>query len=551
VKLALAQLNTRVGAIEYNTRKLGETIERARDECGCSLVVFPELAVSGYPPEDLLLHSGLRNRVADAFLELSSAARDICACFGYPEYADGAIFNSAAVVRNGEVLANHRKWVLPNYSVFDEKRYFLAGESATVFNVDGVTFGLVICEDAWSPEPCAAVAAAGADVILVTNGSPFHLRQREAREQVIAARARETGLPVLYVNMIGGQDELVFDGGSFALDATGTVIFRARQFEETLTVIEISPSGGGLTVVAQMVEDATSGADGHAEHGVHREPLKRVASVYQALVLGTRDYIEKNNFPGVILGLSGGVDSALTLAVAADAIGPERVRAVMMPSRFTSQMSLEDAASQAKALGVRYDVLPIEPIVGVVEETLSPIFEGRARDSTEENIQARARGILLMAISNKLGSMLLSTGNKSEMAVGYATLYGDMAGGFAPLKDCSKTLVYELAKFRNSRSVAIPLRVLDREPSAELAADQKDSDSLPPYERLDAILEAFIERDESVDQISAAGFERSEVLRVLHMVKRAEYKRRQAPPGVRVSSRAFGRDWRYPITSGY
>jgi NAD+ synthase (glutamine-hydrolysing) len=552
VKLALAQVNTHVGAIDRNTRRLIEAAERARDEHDCALIIFPELAVCGYPPEDLLLHVGLRKRVGNAIESLVGSSAGIALCFGYPEYVGQTIYNSACIARDRQKVANYRKWVLPNYAVFDEKRYFEPGDTATVFDADGIRCGLIICEDAWSTPASAAAAAAGAELIVVINGSPFHRRQRESRERIIANRARETGLPIVYLNMVGGQDELVFDGGSFVVDAAGEVIMRLPQFVEAMACLEVRRDDDGLELLpAETIELEGTAADAVSELPPVMDPLEHVEEIYEALVLGTRDYIEKNAFPGVILGLSGGIDSALTLCIAVDAIGPERVRAVMMPSQFTSQMSLDDAAEQAAMLGVRHDVLPIGPIVDTIIGTLAPIFEGRPRDSTEENIQARGRGILLMAISNKLGSMLLTTGNKSEMAVGYATLYGDMAGGFAPLKDCSKTLVYQLAELRNTREAAIPQRVIEREPSAELAPDQRDSDSLPPYERLDAILEAFIERDESVDEITAAGFDRDEVVRVLNMVKRAEYKRRQAPPGVRISGRAFGRDWRYPITSGY
>jgi NAD+ synthase (glutamine-hydrolysing) len=372
-------------------------------------------------------------------------------------------------------------------------------------------------------------------VLLVINGSPYTTQQPETREQVLARRARESSLPVLYVNMVGGQDELVFDGGSFALDAEGHTLFRAPMFEEGLHVVELDLEGAEPRVLA----------------GPRAPHLPRDESVYRALVLGTRDYVEKNGFAGVVLGLSGGIDSALTLCIAVDALGADRVHAVLMPSRFTSSMSIEDAEAQARGLNVRCDLISIEPLFQTTLEVLKPVFRGLPPDTTEENIQARCRGLLLMALSNKLGEMLLSTGNKSEMAVGYATLYGDMAGGFAPLKDCSKTLVYELARYRNRVSNAIPERVITRPPSAELRENQKDTDALPPYDVLDPILEAFIEKDYSVEQITELGFDRATVVEVLQRVKRAEYKRRQAPPGVRVSGRAFGRDWRYPITSGY
>jgi NAD+ synthase (glutamine-hydrolysing) len=535
VKIALAQSNTRVGAIDRNTDSLIATATRARDEFGADLVVFPELALTGYPPEDLLFHNGFRRSVHDAATRVVEELSGITVCFGLPEYADDRIYNAAIVARDGDILARHRKWMLPNYAVFDEKRYFESGDEATVFELGGIRFGLIICEDLWFAEPAAAAAAAGADAILVINGSPFDTRQRATRRNKIRSRATETGLPIIYVNMVGGQDELVFDGGSCAHDADGEPRFQAPVFEEGLYPLELETSKAGCRIVPQALPD---------------EP-DSTAMVYRALRTGVRDYVEKNGFPGVLLGLSGGVDSALTLAVAVDALGADKVMAIMMPSRYTSTMSVDDAAEQAKRMGVRYEVLPIETIFEAVIDVLAPVFEGLAPDTTEENIQARCRGILLMALSNKFGRMLLSTGNKSEMAVGYATLYGDMAGGFAPLKDCSKTLVYALARYRNTVSPAIPERVLTRAPSAELAPDQKDSDSLPPYDVLDAILEAFIEKDQSVDEITERGFDRRTVVRVLQMVKLAEYKRRQAPPGVRVSRRAFGRDWRYPITSGY
>jgi len=534
VKIGLAQINTRVGAIDANTNKVLDYAAQAQ-RLGCELVLFPELTLCGYPPEDLLLHRGLRNRVEAAFETVRSQVRGIAVYLGYPEYDGNVIYNSGALLEGGRVLANHRKRALPNYAVFDEKRYFEAGSSATVAAVGAHRVGLVICEDIWVSEPCMATAAAGAEAIMVINGSPFHMRQQEQREDALRARAHDTGLPFVYVNMVGGQDELVFDGGSVAVDSSGDVQFRAPLFDEGLHVITLAESEGRLTLPAG-------------------EPVptpRLVERVYHALVLGTRDYVEKNGFPGVVLGLSGGVDSALTLAVAVDALGPERVHVVMMPSRYTSTMSRDDATEQAKLLGVRIDTLSIEPMFEATLGVLHDLFEGLPPDATEENIQARCRGVLLMAISNKQGKMLLTTGNKSEMAVGYATLYGDMAGGFAPLKDCTKTLVYHLARYRNGLGRVIPERVITRAPTAELRYEQKDSDSLPPYDVLDPILEAFIEKDFSVDQIEALGFERATVVRVLQMVKRAEYKRRQAPPGVRVSNRAFGRDWRYPITSGY
>ncbi len=454
---------------------------------------------------------------------------------GFPEYADDDIYNSCAVFSDGKLLCHYRKQRLPNYSVFDEKRYFTAGKGCAVFSLNGIRIGLHICEDVWNPEPIAASRAAGAECIITINGSPYEVDSQEMREQVMRSRATETRMPLVYVNMVGGQDELVFDGGSFVVDAGGDTRFRAPPFEEGLHRIVLFGSASGV----------------EPESAEIAELLPTEPSVYRALVTGTRDYVGKHQFPGVVIGLSGGIDSALVLAIACDAIGPDRVRAVMMPFRYTSTMSQEDAAQQAKTLGIRYDVIPIAKLFDATIAQLAPIFANQKEGVTEENIQARCRGLLLMAISNKTGYMLLTTGNKSEMAVGYATLYGDMAGGFAPIKDCSKSLVYRLARYRNTISDLIPERVISREPSAELRAGQKDSDSLPDYEVLDPILAAFIEEDLSVEEICARGFERDTVIRVLELVRRNEYKRRQAPPGIRISGRAFGRDWRYPITSGY
>ena len=535
VKVALAQVDLAVGDVAGNTAKILDYAARARDEMQADLVVFPELSVCGYPPEDLLLHAGLRYRTEQAVADIREAVKGIAVLIGFPEYVDDQIYNSCAVFSDGELLCGYRKHLLPNYRVFDEERYFTAGTEAAVFRLNGLCVGLTVCEDVWQPGPIAAARSAGAECIIAINGSPYELHTQSKREQVVRSRITESRIPIVYLNMVGGQDELVFDGGSFAMDADGNINFRAPAFDEGLHLLDLSASATGIEMTSDTI----------IEH------LPTEESVYRALISGTRDYVGKHGFPGVIIGLSGGIDSALVLSIACDALGAERVRAIMMPFRYTATMSQEDAAKQAQLLGVRYDVIPIAPIYDATVEQLAPLFEGRDEDVTEENIQARCRGLLLMAISNKTGRMLLTTGNKSEMAVGYATLYGDMAGGFAPIKDCSKTLVYQLARYRNSLGEAIPERVITREPSAELRPDQKDSDSLPPYDILDAILESFIEEDLSVDEISQRGFDRDVVIRVLEMVKRNEYKRRQAPPGIRISSRAFGRDWRYPITSGY
>jgi NAD+ synthase (glutamine-hydrolysing) len=535
VKVALAQVDMVVGDVPGNTARILDYAARARDELHADLVVFPELSVCGYPPEDLLFHAGLRKRAENAVTEIRDGVRGIAVLVGFPEYVDDRIHNSCAVFADGRLLAGYRKRVLPNYRVFDEERYFKAGREAAMFRLNGIAIGLAICEDVWQPGPLADARSAGAECIIAINGSPYELESQQKRESVVRKRVAETAIPVVYVNTVGGQDELVFDGGSFVMDADGDVTFRAPAFEGGLHSVMLLGGAGGIEPEAGKLSDY----------------LPREASVYGALITGTRDYVRKHGFPGVIIGLSGGIDSALVLAIACDAIGRDKVRAVMMPFRYTSNMSQEDAQKQARLLGVRYDVIPIAPIYDSVVKQLAPVLEGAAQDATEENIQARCRGLLLMAISNKTGRMLLTTGNKSEMAVGYATLYGDMAGGFAPIKDCSKTLVYRLANYRNTLGDAIPERVITRPPSAELRPGQRDSDSLPPYEVLDPILEFFIEQDLSVEEIVQRGFERETVIRVLELVKRNEYKRRQAPPGIRISSRAFGRDWRYPITSGY
>jgi NAD+ synthase (glutamine-hydrolysing) len=533
----MAQLNLVVGDVDGNTSRIVAAANEARDRYRADIVMVPELAVSGYPPEDLLFHSGMRLQVARSLARLKQEVRGITLIAGYPEYAGAAIFNSAIVIKDGAVLANHRKACLPNYRVFDEKRYFTPGTDATLIELHGIKAGVLVCEDAWEAEPARRARRAGAQVLLVINASPYEVDKQTQREQrVVRERVQESGVPVVFVNLIGGQDELVFDGNSFVMDANGAVTQRAPAFMEGLFVVDLALDAAGHV---HPIPADLSPLQGQEE------------SVYSALVQGTRDYVTKHRFPGVVMGLSGGIDSALTLVIAVDALGADRVHSVAMPSRYTSQMSKDDAALQARLLNVKHSEISIE---GMFEATLAALkdeFAGRAPDTAEENIQSRCRGVLLMGISNKTGKMLLTTGNKSEMAVGYATLYGDMAGGFAPIKDCSKMLVYRLSRWRNARSPVIPSRVIDRPPSAELRFDQKDTDSLPPYEILDAILEAFIEEDLSVDQITARGFDRATVGRVLDMVKRNEYKRRQAPPGVRVSGRAFGRDWRYPITSGY
>ena len=540
LKLALAQLDLLVGDVQGNTERVVATTRRAQTEHAADIVLFPELTLSGYPPEDLLFHRGFRRQVEAALQSVCEKVGDAGVVFGYPEYfgenAGTYLYNSAAYVSEGAIAATHRKSELPNYKVFDEKRYFRAGTLPTVFERKGFHIGLLVCEDIWEPEPAQLARGSGAELLIVINASPFEIHKQRERETVVRQRVLDVKLPVVYLNCVGGQDELVFDGNSFVMNVSGDVVMRAPAFEEGVYPIEFTRDASGKVVPVS---------------GSIAPELPDEGSVYRALVLGVRDYVNKHGFPGVVMGLSGGVDSALTLAIAVDALGADRVHAVMMPSRYTADMSVHDAEEQARALGVKYNTISIE---GMFESTLAALkgeFAGTQPDTTEENIQSRCRMLLLMGISNKTRRMLLTTGNKSEMAVGYATLYGDMAGGFAPIKDCSKMLVYRVSNYRNSISRVIPQRVIDRPPSAELRPDQKDSDSLPPYEVLDAILEAFIEEDLSVDEIVSRGFERATVSRVLDLVKRNEYKRRQAPPGVRVSRRAFGRDWRYPITNGY
>ncbi|MGH8130636.1 MAG: NAD+ synthase [Steroidobacteraceae bacterium] len=536
IRIALAQINPTVGDAPGNADRIAERLREAKRH-DAAFMVTPELALSGYPPEDLLFHRGFRRRIEEALARLAEAARGIDLLVGYPEYSGGVLFNSAAWLRDGARIANYRKQRLPNYQVFDEKRYFTPGSEAVTVELAGIRIAPLICEDVWHVEPAAAACAAGAVFAIAPNASPYQQGKQPQREANMAVRARETGMAFLFLNLVGGQDELVFDGCSFVTDPTGALVHRAAAFEESLSFIDVTATGKSVRF--------SGGSIAHLPIGEE--------SVWRALVLGVRDYVGKHGFAGVVIGLSGGVDSALVLALACEALGASRVHAVMMPSRFTSRMSLDDAQAMARGLGVRYSVIPIEGMYEATVAALTQEFAGKPEDTAEENIQSRCRGMLLMAISNKSGRMVLTTGNKSEMSVGYATLYGDMAGGYAPIKDCSKTLVWRLARWRNAQSSApvIPERIIERPPTAELRANQFDSDSLPPYDVLDPILEALIEDDRSVDEIVELGFDRATVTRVLELVKRNEYKRRQAPPGVRVSRRAFGRDWRYPITSGY
>jgi NAD+ synthase (glutamine-hydrolysing) len=538
-RIRIAQLNLVVGDVLGNAdRVVAESAAALAD--GVDLLVFPELTLTGYPPEDLLLRPELLQRVEAALERIRAECRGITLVLGYPLRAVGGLFNVAGVLRDGEVIGEYAKQHLPNYSVFDEKRYFQAGTTPLVLDHLGLRIGLSVCEDIWQEDPTRQAVEAGAQILININASPFHAGKRAEREALVARRASEHGIPVVYANLVGGQDELVFDGASFVADRSGRILYRAAAFAEDLVTFDLDEAG-------RPVDTTRDGGMPCYEDGAMDEE----ASIYAALVLGVRDYVRKNGFGGAVLGLSGGVDSALTLAIAVDALGADAVEGVLMPSRYTSEMSNLDALEEARWLGVKTQTISIEPAFRSFLSMLEPAFEGLDADVTEENIQARCRGIILMAISNKTGRILLTTGNKSEMAVGYATLYGDMAGGFAPIKDVPKLLVYRLARYRNRCSPVIPERVLTRPPSAELRPDQTDQDSLPPYEVLDSILRLYIEEDEGVDAIVARGQPADVVRRVTRLVDRNEYKRRQAPPGVRISTRAFGRDRRYPITSGF
>ncbi|HUX23250.1 MAG TPA: NAD+ synthase [Burkholderiales bacterium] len=555
VKIAVAQINCLLGDLAGNAAKILDCAARAK-AAGAHILLAPELSICGYPPEDLLLRDGFFRDCAAAVDKLALAVQGITVVVGHPQLTGGRRYNAASVLREGKVRATYRKRNLPNYTVFDEERYFEPGGEPVVFELNGVRLGLNICEDLWgeqgpveagaSAEQHGAAAhqrkvwraeaprlarAAGAQVLLVLNASPYHTRQHASRLAVARNRALETGMPIVYANQVGGQDELVFDGASFALDAQGELTHQLPFFEEALDYVDI--------------------VDGVPQPGARAPTLSFEASVYGALCLGVRDYLGKNRFPGAILGMSGGIDSALTLAIACDALGADKVRALMMPSQYTADISWIDSRDMVERLGVRYDEIAIKPMFDAFLAALAGEFKGLPFDATEENLQARIRGTLLMALSNKFGSIVLTTGNKSEMAVGYSTLYGDMAGGFAAIKDVAKTLVYRLAEYRNTLGEVIPRRIIERPPSAELRPGQTDQDSLPPYEVLDAIMSGYMEQNLSPAEIVAGGQREEDVVRVVGLIKRNEYKRRQAPVGIRITQRGFGKDWRYPITSRY
>ena len=539
LRLALAQFDFPVGAVAANAAKAGDLIARARAG-GARLVAFPEMTLSGYPPEDLLLRPSFLAACDSELAALAAMTNGVTALVGHP-HSEGEVYNAASLLRDGRVECTAHKQALPNYGVFDDKRYFRPGHESVTTVIDSITVGLLICEDVWQPEPAARAAAAGAELLMVINASPWDAAKQVEREAVLTARARETGCAIAYLNLVGGQDEVVYDGSSMLVNGDGSIAARAPAFVDALLWAEFDPATRTLSA-----EDWPVAADSSIE-----------ATLYAALVRGTCDYIDKNGFGGVLLGLSGGIDSALTLALAVDALGAERVTAVMMPTRYTSQLSLDGARAQAEKLGVDYHVIDIEATCQSFVDALTPAFAGKPADTTEENLQSRTRGVMLMALSNKHGRLLLATGNKSEMAVGYATLYGDMCGAYAPLKDVYKTVVYRLARWRNAQATRageaerIPPAVIERPPSAELRDNQTDQDSLPPYDELDAILGRFIEAEQAQAEIVAQGFAADTVRRVVRLVLLNEFKRRQSAPGPRVTTRAFGRERRYPITSGW
>ncbi|MEF8728565.1 MAG: NAD+ synthase [Accumulibacter sp.] len=529
-RIAIAQINATVGDFSGNRARIVEFARRARER-NADLLLTPELALCGYPPEDLLLRDDFCSACDSELTVLAGELPDIAVLVGHPEQRDGQRYNAATLLSGGRRVATYYKQRLPSYEVFDEERYFDSGDAPCVLTLKGLRCGVNICADVWEAGAADLAREAGADVLLVLNASPYHIGKRERRAEVLRQRISSTGLPVVYANLTGGQDELVFDGGSFVLDSRGTLCGQLPQFEEALGIVDF--------------------VDGEPQPTTIVTPPCQEAEIYQALVLGVRDYLGKNGFPGALIGLSGGIDSALTLCVAVDALGADKVRAVMMPSPYTAELSLSEAREMVRLLGVRYDEIAIEPAMHTLAGMLEAQFAGLPADTTEENLQARIRGMILMALSNKTGSLVLTTGNKSEMAVGYCTLYGDMAGGFAVIKDIVKTLVYRISRWRNTCSHVIPERIISRPPSAELRPDQTDQDSLPPYAVLDAIVEAYMEKDLSPRQIIAQGFAEADVRRVVHLLKISEYKRRQAPVGIRVTQRGFGKDWRYPITNRY
>lgn len=532
--VTMAQLNLYVGDIAGNLTKLIDAATTARDKLHADVIVFPELSITGYPPEDLLFRKSFIEDAMHAMESFQQSVRDIYCVIGHPYLTSQGLYNACSVIYNQTLLGHYAKQHLPNYGVFDEYRYFIPGRTPCVIPIKGIPVGIVICEDLWHNGPIQQAAAHGARLILSPNASPFEINKDTERQRILSIRAKADHIPIVYVNCVGGQDELVFDGGSMIINTDGTVCQHAGFFAEKLFPADIEVTNLTTKIHCQS----------------YAEPSEEEI-IYQSLVLGVRDYIHKNHFPGALIGLSGGIDSALTLAIAVDALGSDRVKAILMPSRYTAAMSTEDALTLASNLQVAHETISIEPVFNSFLSTLTPSFNGKKADVTEENLQSRCRGVILMALSNKTGSLVLTTGNRSELAVGYATIYGDMAGGFAVLKDIPKTLVYRLAHYRNQISPVIPSRIIERAPSAELAPNQKDQDSLPPYNVLDQILELYINQEKSTDEIIQQGFDAATVKKIVSLINRNEYKRRQAPVGVRINHKAFSRDRRYPITTGY
>lgn len=527
----MAQINTLVGDVKGNTALIIKKIKEAQTLYTPDLIAFPELTITGYPPEDLLLRPDLHQHVEHALTQIAPHTKGLSAIVGYPQLVGKHIYNAAAYFNDGTLISKYYKQCLPNYGVFDEKRYFKSGDKPCIVKLKETNIGIIICEDAWEQEPAKQAKDAGAELIVSINASPFDLFKSRDRENIVLNRVKENHIPFIYVASVGGQDEVVFDGGSFATNRNGEIQVHSGYYQTALTPVYIENK--------------------ILQKGFFAPPLSDIENVYKAITLGIKDYVTKNGAKGAVLGLSGGIDSALVVCLAVDALGAENVETVLLPSRYTSQMSLDDATTLADNLNVKHSTISIEPTFNAFVNTLTQEFDGYAEDTTEENIQARCRGVILMAISNKKGLLVLTTSNKSETAVGYSTLYGDMAGGFAPIKDVPKTMVYELCRYRNQLSPVIPDRILTRPPSAELRHEQTDQDTLPDYEVLDAILEKYVERDYSLDDIVALGFPYDTVKKILAMVDRNEYKRRQAAPGIRITKRAFGRERRYPITSGF
>lgn len=534
LRIALAQLNLTVGDIDGNLEKHIRAAIKARDELKANVIVFSELSMTGYPPEDLLLRKAFLDSAHQALQKLISEVKGIYCVVGHPLHTNEGLFNACSLVYNGNIIGTHTKQHLPDYGVFDECRYFIPGTESCVLHIEGIPVGLVICEDLWFPAPVQHAVEKGARIILSPNASPFEVDKHDKRMSALSRRASHNHVPIVYVNQVCGQDELVFDGGSLVVNAEGNICEFAGFFNETLLPVDVEFLESDTTIQEANISIPQT-----------------LEKIHQALVVGLRDYINKNNFPGVIVGVSGGIDSALTIAIAVDALGKDKVHAVLLPSRYTADISNEDALKLIKHLGVSHETISIEPVYKSLLESLAPSFAGLKPDVTEENIQARCRAIILMALSNKTGKLLLTTGNRSEIATGYCTLYGDMAGGYAVLKDVPKTLVYELARFQNKNGVVIPERTIERPPTAELAPNQKDQDSLPPYDVLDKILYAYLNQGQSIEEIVQQGFDKATVEKTVKLIHRNEYKRRQSAIGTRINNKSFGKDWRYPLTSKF